>query len=555
MRAQYILLLLCAAFPLRAITTPEIAASALTPDCVKYRVVGLCYWLYCTPFGCTVRTSVKVSHFRPDLVVSAYSNTGQNTWAEMSLLSPPLPGVAEGGGDTNPRSASQHSKVRFKNADAIGFPAGDELAKFFTQFGYICSPSSQPFQPYFLSQLDTLAWRSGVPEMTYPEALTPGMREVGQNGDMWGNIYPRAGAISQTHDYKAAAVAVLPCKPDLRQLRFEVQHTRIADPVLAQELQDFVNDCYGPSRARLKRLGSDISEEQSREVDWVGSVFYLTTLGYYDHDHSHTPRAAWPYDASRDDGLNDTGGGGYPACKEWWSDGDAGLKNRLLKQVDTTLWQQLQKLGQSKDEYEQAVLRSLVSPRNMQVSQGGLVYNGFGGNAGDNLNASQALSRLGSIAGMSVSSLALFPAFDSVRQALPMVQAFLGMALVICIPVILLFSAWELKTVVTLSFVQFALFFLTFWWELARWLDSWLMEIIYNAEGASHFNLYGLQNASDDLIVNVVMGTMFVVLPAFWLGALTWAGARVGGAVAGVISAGSGDVKNGTKQVERVMAR
>lgn len=81
------------------------------------------------------------------------------------------------------------------------------------------------------------------------------------------------------------------------------------------------------------------------------------------------------------------------------------------------------------------------------------------------------------------------------------------------------------------------------------------MEIIYNAEGASHFNLYGLQNASDDLIVNVVMGTMFVVLPAFWLGALTWAGARVGGAVAGVISAGSGDVKNGTKQVERVMAR
>ncbi len=191
----------------------------------------------------------------------------------------------------------------------------------------------------------------------------------------------------------------------------------------------------------------------------------------------------------------------------------------------------------------------------MQVSQGGLVYNGFGGSAGDNLNASQALSRLGSIAGMSVSSLALFPAFDSVRQALPMVQAFLGMALVICIPVILLFSAWELKTVITLSFVQFGLFFLTFWWELARWLDSWLMEIIYNAEGASHFNLYGLQNASDDLIVNVVMGTMFVVLPAFWLGALTWAGARVGGAVAGVISAGSGDVNNGTKQVERVMAR
>jgi hypothetical protein len=64
---------------------------------------------------------VKVSHFRPDLVVSAYSNTGQSPWMEMSLLSPALPGIAESGGDTNPRSASQHSKIRFKNADAIGF--------------------------------------------------------------------------------------------------------------------------------------------------------------------------------------------------------------------------------------------------------------------------------------------------------------------------------------------------------------------------------------------------------------------------------------------------
>ncbi|WP_430624506.1 TraU family protein [Salmonella enterica] len=55
--------------------------------------------MFCTPFGCSVRTSVKVRHFRPDLVVSAYSDTGQNPWAEMSLLSSPLPGIAEAGGD------------------------------------------------------------------------------------------------------------------------------------------------------------------------------------------------------------------------------------------------------------------------------------------------------------------------------------------------------------------------------------------------------------------------------------------------------------------------
>ncbi|EGT5658704.1 TIGR03756 family integrating conjugative element protein [Citrobacter braakii] len=205
-RKLFFIPLLCLSNLAQAITTPEIAASALSPECVQYQIVGVCYWLFCSPFGCSVRTSVKVRHFRPDLVVSAYSVTGQNPWTEMSPLSSPLPGIAEAGGDTNLRAVGQHSKVRFKNADAIGFPAGDALANFFSQFGYVCTPSSQPFLPYFLSTLDSLAWRSGVPEMFYPQALTPGLREVSKDGDMWGNVYPRAGALSQTHDYKAGAV-------------------------------------------------------------------------------------------------------------------------------------------------------------------------------------------------------------------------------------------------------------------------------------------------------------------------------------------------------------
>ena len=71
------------------------------------------------------------------------------------------------------------------------------------------------------------------------------------------------------------------------------------------------------------------------------------------------------------------------------------------------------------------------------------------------------------------------------------------------------------------------------------------MEMIYSENGASHFNLYGLQNTSDDLIVNMVMGTMFAVLPVFWLGALTWAGVKVGGTITGVIGNTIRDIKNG----------
>lgn len=198
--------LLLLAFPVLAVNTAQIIASSLSPDCLHYRIVGLCYWLSCSPFGCTVRTSVKVKHNLPDLVVSAYAVPGHNPWQEMAFIGSPIPGVAEEGSDTNPREGNPKTKIRFKNADAFGHPGGETFYKFLSGFGYSCNSPVVAFQPYFVSTLDAAAWRTGIPESFYPEALTPGEREVGQTGDLWGNVYPRAGALGQTHDYKTGAV-------------------------------------------------------------------------------------------------------------------------------------------------------------------------------------------------------------------------------------------------------------------------------------------------------------------------------------------------------------
>ncbi|EAS1759722.1 TIGR03756 family integrating conjugative element protein [Salmonella enterica] len=196
---------LMTALPVAAITTPQIIASALSPDCLQYRVVGLCYWLTCTPLGCTVNTSVKVKHNLPELVVSAYSAPGDNPWKEMSLTDAATASVLAGG-NTNSRITNSKTKIRYKDASAIGHPADASFYDFLSGLGYSCHSNVVPFQPYFLSTLDALTWRSGVPEMFYPEALTPLVREVGQLGDLWGNIYPRGGALGQTHDYKMGAV-------------------------------------------------------------------------------------------------------------------------------------------------------------------------------------------------------------------------------------------------------------------------------------------------------------------------------------------------------------
>ena len=42
-------------------------------------------------------------------------------------------------------------------------------------------------------------------------------------------------------------------------------------------------------------------------------------------DHALSPHSAWPYSASRDAGLADTGAGGYPTCKQRWADDTVGI--------------------------------------------------------------------------------------------------------------------------------------------------------------------------------------------------------------------------------------
>lgn len=186
-----------------ALDSATIVGSSLSPQCLDYKVVGICYWLRCTPFGCKVKTSAKVKHFIPELVVSSYTNTGENPWLEIAPLSAPN-ASAQGGG--NDHSSRKYSSERFKNADAIGHPGGFVFSRFASASGYACPTGAVAYMPYFLSTLDSLAWRHGTPESFYPEALIPGMREIGYVPSNWGHLYPRSGWVNQSNDFKAAAV-------------------------------------------------------------------------------------------------------------------------------------------------------------------------------------------------------------------------------------------------------------------------------------------------------------------------------------------------------------
>lgn len=355
-----------------------------------------------------------------------------------------------------------------------------------------------------------------------------------------------------------ASVAAIPCGTDLRQIRMDIDATRIDDPLLAQEVSDFTHDCYGPARAKLFMNRPEMTEEQMYEVTWIGSRFFLDQSGYYDTYHSSTPREGWAYDSNRDAGLDEVpSGAGYPTCQQWWSDSN-GLRTRLLTQVDPDLLTRITNWAGflSQDQVDDSVIRAIASPQQQKLNQGA-VYSDYGGQV--SMTVPNVATRAASDVGLAVGSMAFFPAMDAMRQALPMVLALLKMALVICMPLVLVIGTYDLKTVITVSVVQFALFFVDFWFQLARWIDSTILDALYGTGwgwNRPHTNfdpMIGLNNAFGDLLISFVMATMFIVLPGFWVAALGWVGVRAGNVAQLMANSVEGPKAAGSKAVNKVI--
>ena len=218
-------LLLTTLSPVNAgsITTPEIVAktTAAAPSCVQWMPIGICSWLRCSWTGCRVRTSLKVGHYNPDLVISSYNELGGNPWTEIrttlglaqktaadGLLGTLIPVPVESAGNRTEGTPDNrdHKNLIFRESDAIGHPISS-VSGLVSGLGMLCPSETTSFVPYFQSGLDALAWRQEVPEIFYPPSLIPGLREIGTWPlQTWGGVYPRTGWTTQAEEPKAAAI-------------------------------------------------------------------------------------------------------------------------------------------------------------------------------------------------------------------------------------------------------------------------------------------------------------------------------------------------------------
>jgi hypothetical protein len=317
-------------------------------------------------------------------------------------------------------------------------------------------------------------------------------------------------------------------------LRFEVQHTKLIDPIIRQEVQEFASQCYAKSYYKLKNVNTSLPAKTVDSVNWIGSDYFLNTGGYYDYYTSTMPRAAWPYSERRDSGYPNVGRGGYPTCKEWWSASGKGLKNRLLESFDKRTVNMMK--AKSPVNWDESLLRWLVSPQNTHLSGGGDTYmmgNQQGQGAGIDTGIKQALSGLGALSAQTTQ----LPAFDAHGAGAADGSCCFVMAIVVC-PTGHVVRGLRSESGGYRYFCDVCADIRPILVGAGGWLDDKLITLMYASyKGYTNsFNNWLASTGSDGWIMNLVLGAMYVMLPMFWFGAVSWSGVQIGGALSSVVN-------------------
>ena len=393
---------------------------------------------------------------------------------------------------------------------------------------------------------------------TFDRTLATMAGETGSIPIWWAGLHTLSKAIT------AASVASIPCAPSLASVEYRLADDTIDDPGLKQELAEFTDDCYRRSKSRLMRTDtSTLTQTQLEDTNWLGSDYFLTTLGFYNRYYAQAPQALFPYNTVRDAGFDgDRLAGGHPVCTEWWRDAAKGLRRKVLDSLDPTLLDDMvytanNLIDASTDtalsitEREDILLRKYLAITraseslavNLPMSTGyrvGAAEKSMrsidSGNFGDvalgtlslGANFIQDVGRTALVAaGAAIKAPEAIGEGYMIRQGISLFQALILMVMIIALPFLMIFSQYRLSTLMTLSIIYFGLHFMSFLWGVAFWMDNHFMALM--TEGSRYGIFEPVANPVQSGIILWVGRFLYLIFPMMFISGLGWAGITVGG--------------------------
>lgn len=221
-------------------TSAKVITAALgSNSCLNYSIIGQCVYMYlsCSLFGgCGLKIALRdqINHNLPDLVVTAFREPGETPYTEIRstasiaavaiMNSEPnytLMGRQNIGGSyfKGMNKPSHNDVMTYNEANVVGSPAA-EIVRNTLKYTvpsinggpFLCKSTVQPLFPYFMSEIDVVAWRTSHVNFANSATWIPGKREISHSTGVasalktWGGVYPRVGHVMQNEPSKAAAV-------------------------------------------------------------------------------------------------------------------------------------------------------------------------------------------------------------------------------------------------------------------------------------------------------------------------------------------------------------
>jgi len=389
---------------------------------------------------------------------------------------------------------------------------------------------------------------------TYDSTLATLGGQTGRIPAWWGFMHIVSKAVV------SASIASIPCSYDLASVEAKLANDNIEDPRLRKELQEFINDCYMPSKSKLIRTQTGaLSSAQLKEANWVGSSYFLNTTGYYNTYYANSAKPDWTYIASRDAGFEaDQSVGGHPQCSDWWSNGSTGVRARLLDSIENDLIDgMIYDANNLMDfvtgstltttEKEDLFLRKYIDITTTKATYTGstgdlsvsysvgpqerfeaAANDGFmGGIAGMVSGSLSQVSSMTTTAMAAIGSAISLPSAlaegEMIREGVSIVQGLLMMMVILLLPFLQVLGLYKPSVVLTLSVIYFSIHFFSFIWAIAFWVDNNLMGALL--EGGT-FTV--IANPTQSMIILWVQRLLYIVFPMIFMTSMGWVGFNFG---------------------------
>jgi hypothetical protein len=348
------------------------------------------------------------------------------------------------------------------------------------------------------------------------------------------------GVISLSEGITHAANTMVGCVPNLRKMITGVSMTKISDPEMKQELQDFAMMCYVPARTRfnqdqltkhtenLERIQTAIKGYGVEDTEWLGSHSFSEV--YYPTLTASHPVPGFEYhfdeDVNADVNKENPPPYGTPSCQAWWNDKEHGLHDRLYQILPKSFLEEFKNyLGDTKTQDD--VVKQIIYQN----------ANGF-----DNANntiGDYGYSHLAAATGLFLHQFEEYPKLYAASQAAPILQALLLLLMYVFLPFAFVFSSYRTSTFITGSLLIFSVIFWGFIWHLVSWIDSALMQALYSG--------WFVKQGAGATLADMIIASLVIFAPLFWFSFMGAMGVAIGD-IANTFSMGTHDM---TKQAAR----